>query len=248
MNKNITKAIILAAGFGKRMQPITDVIPKPLVELGGRTMIDILLDKLKIVGIREVFVNTHHLADKLSTHLSLRDDIDIHIFYEDKILDTGGGVKNMLPLIGDEDVIVINGDIFWLDVEGELKALELLLTSWQPEFMDILIMLYDKTRLPLISQLKGDYNITDNRGLLSYRSGGKYIFAGPRIVNLKIFKNIEENKFSFKKIFDMAEENKKLFGCVYGGSWYHIGTVEELEYANNQLLKDDNVLKTALAI
>ena len=142
MNNKITTAVILAAGFGKRMRPITDDIPKPLVEVAKKPMIDWILDALKEIGIKDVIINTHYLADKIAEHLSKRTDLNIRISHEEEILDTGGGVKNMLGMIDDGNIIVVNGDIFWQDVEGEKKALELLIDSWQAEFMDILIMIY----------------------------------------------------------------------------------------------------------
>ncbi len=227
------KAVILAAGFGNRMKPLTDSCPKPLLKVHGKPMIDWIIDALENVGVNEVIVNTHYLADKMKAHLAIYDDrdIDIHISHEDEILDTGGGVLNVLDRLGGEPFYVANGDIFWQDFENHTSALQGLANMWDSSKMKILLMLYPLAKLPKQTELSGDY-IINEAGQIYCKSGGEYVFAGPRIVNPAIFEDSPKGAFSFKLLFDKAENKDKLYGYIHDGAWYHVGTPEELEHVN----------------
>jgi MurNAc alpha-1-phosphate uridylyltransferase len=133
------KAFVLAAGLGTRMRPLTDQMPKPMVRLQGRTLIDHTLDRLESAGVTDVTINLHHKGDVLRSHLASRKSPALHFSEEPELLDTGGGIKNSLQHFGDEAFYVLSGDSYWEET-GE-PALDALAAAWKPEKMDILIML-----------------------------------------------------------------------------------------------------------
>ena len=133
-------AMVLAAGFGKRMRPITDTLPKPLVQVNGEAMLDRILDRLAEAGVKKAVVNLHHLGGAIETHLAERKAPEILFSPEPEILETGGGVKKALPLLGKEPFFVINGDVLWLD--GRSSALRRLAESWDGRRMDCLLLLH----------------------------------------------------------------------------------------------------------
>lgn len=234
-------AMILAAGLGKRMRPLTDTIPKPLVRLNERALIDHVLDRLAAAGIKRVIVNVHHHADKLEAHLRTRTNPEIAISDERGVLlDTGGGVVRALPSIGDKPFLIHNSDSVW--IEGVGNNLSRLLSSWDEERMDSL-MLLATTPGSLGYDGHGDFHM-DGDGLLMRQSGPRlapFVFAGVSIAHPRLFEKAPEGRFSLNTLWNAAIEKRRLFGVRLDGLWMHVGTPEalaeaELKIANQHLV------------
>ena len=232
MPSNIPKrAFILAAGFGTRMRPYTDHVPKPMVEVAGRSLIWRSLDKLRAVGVREVVVNLHYLADVLKAHLKAYmteyPEVTIHFSFEPEILETGGGVKNALHYFKDESFYVIAGDALWSD--GAMSALERLARHWGAEVMDIITLMQPVDRMRLTSGV-GDYDLLDN-GLVrrSMDKSGAYMWTNIRLNSPRLYRDIEGHDFSFLQIMDACEAQGRFHALEHDGDWHHISTPKDLE-------------------
>jgi MurNAc alpha-1-phosphate uridylyltransferase len=229
-------AMVLAAGYGTRMRPITETTPKPMVEVMGRPMIDRTLDRLADAGVERVVVNTHHLAETLEAHLAARPGppaIEISR-EEDAPLDTGAGVKNALDKLGEEQFYVLNGDIFWLD--GCVPALTRLAQHWDPQKMDALLLL-TATAEAIGYAGPGDFQM-DIQGRVRRRlefEVAPFCFAGVQIVHRRLFDYAPEGSFSLNLLFDQAEGSERLFGLRHDGLWFHIGTPGDIEIAEEVL-------------
>lgn len=227
------KAFVLAAGKGERMRPLTDTCPKPLLEVGGMTMLDRALDALEAVGVEEVVVNTYHLGHMIEEHLKDRKKPKIIISREDTLLDTGGGVKKMIEFFGNDPFYVLNADVVWMD--GREKALQALADKWDVSKMDMLLLLHPTENLPAYAG-RGDYFLAEgsDRPVFAKNSDqqANFIFAGPRIVHPKIFEGAPEGAFSFLELFHKAEKAERLFALRHDGEWHHVGTPEALEKTN----------------
>ncbi|MCB1532680.1 MAG: nucleotidyltransferase family protein [Alphaproteobacteria bacterium] len=222
------KAFILAAGFGKRLRPITDTRPKPMAEVAGITLIDRTIDHLKAAGITDMVINTHYRGEQLAEHLKTRTDVHIHISHEPDILDTGGGIKNALEHFGSEDFFVLSGDGLWSD-GPEGSALTALAQRWNPQKMDILMLLQPVSTMH-VTQGVGDYDLDeDGRAVRSKTQDGAYMFTSIRINRAGIFENTPEGSFSYLTLMDQAEKDGRLFGLVHAGNWHHISTPPDLE-------------------
>lgn len=222
-----TTAMVLAAGLGKRMRPITLAIPKPLVPVAGRTLIDRGLDALVHAGVERAVVNAHHLADRLIDHLSGRKDIRILISDErEALLDSGGGVARALPMLGPEPFFVLNADTFWID-RGESNPLRLA-RAWNPHEMDILLMLAD------LDQATGHGGGTDfliaPDGRLRRSAGAPegLIYAGALIVHPRVFADAPAGPHSLNVEFDRAMAKDRLFGLRMDGDWITVGTPDAI--------------------
>lgn len=231
------KAFVLAAGKGERMRPLTDNCPKPLLEVGGMTMLDRALDALEAVGVEEVVVNTYYLGEMIEDHLKGRKKPKITISSEDTLLDTGGGVKKAVSFFGDEPFYVLNADVVWTD--GREKTLKALADRWDPSEMDILLLLHTTEDLPAYAG-RGDYYLApgSERPVFTKNTDkeANFIFAGPRIVHPKMFQSAPEGAFSFLELFHKAEKAGRLFALRHDGEWHHVGTPEALEKTNQILL------------
>lgn len=215
-------AMVLAAGLGKRMRPITDTIPKPLVEIAGKPLIDWGLDALDAAGVKRAVVNVHHLAPLLIAHLKSRTWPETLISDErDRLLDSAGGIVNALPLLGDAPIYVLNADTFWVGGDNNLADLAL---AWDAEHMDILLMLTD------IASATGhsggtDFLMTDDSRLA--RAAGApegYVYAGAAILHPRIFASARPEPHSLNAYFDRAIEGGRLFGHRMKGHWITVGT------------------------
>jgi len=226
-----TQAVILAAGFGKRMRPLTDTCPKPLLEVDGRSILDRIFDALAAADVRDVIVNTHYLADQVEACCRNRKDLNIRTSRETDILETGGGVKNALEYIDNKPFYVFNGDVIWQDFSTHIPAMQGLAAAWDATKMDLLLMVYPREKLPKDSGLKGDYEM-DAEGRLHHKIGGAYVFAGPRIVSPALFDDTPEGAFSFLDLFHKAQDAGRLYGFVHQGAWHHAGTPEDLTAIN----------------
>lgn len=222
----ITHAMILAAGRGERMRPITDRVPKPLVRVRGSALIDSTLDRLQAAGVEHVVVNLHHLGHLIESHLASRARPVVRFSPEADLLDTGGGVANALELLGSNPFYVVNGDSLWYD-DGE-SALRRLAHAWDPAKMDALLLLYPADAA-MGYDGPGDYDCADT-GALTSRTGSRatYAFMGVQILSPRLFDGVAVRPFSLKRLYDRAEENGRLFGTVHRGRWYHVGTPDAL--------------------
>jgi len=236
MSQAPKKAFVLAAGKGERMRPLTDNCPKPLLEVGGASMLDRALDALEAVGVEEVVVNTYYLGHMIEDHLKDRTSPKITISREDTLLDTGGGVKKALEYFGDEPFYVLNADVVWTD--GREKTLKALADKWDPSKMDLLLLLHPTENLPAYAG-RGDYYLADgtDQPIFAKNTGreANYIFAGPRIVNPALFDGAPEGAFSFLELFHKAEKAGRLYALRHDGEWHHVGTPEALEKTNQIL-------------
>ena len=227
-------AFILAAGMGKRLRPYTDSVPKPMVEVGGRPIIDRTLDKLIAAGVKHVTVNTHYRADILENHLKKRKDIEIIFSREETLLDTGGGIKNALHTLGDEPFYVIAGDAVWTDGPSGCALLRLA-AAWEAEKMDIITLLQPLTAMKLTGGV-GDFDLSaDGHTVRSLDKKGSYMWTNIRINTPDIFRDAPEKVFSFLELMDRAEKSGRFYALPHDGEWHHISTPAELERVNENL-------------
>ncbi len=230
-----THAMVLAAGFGQRMRPLTDSVPKPLIQLGGRALIDHVLDRLGDAGIREAVVNVHYMAGLVEAHLRNRRHPRIAISDErDELLDTGGGVHKALPLLGDGPFFVHNSDSVWIERSGNTVAR--MMDAWNPAAMDALLLL-----APVASSLgydgRGDFHMSE-AGALSWRKGEErapYVFAGVSINHPRLFEGAPTGAFSLVKLWNKALDAGRLAGIRLDGVWMHVGTPQALSDAERRL-------------
>jgi MurNAc alpha-1-phosphate uridylyltransferase len=233
-DNNITPGFILCAGFGTRMRPLTDSMPKPMVPVHGKPMIDHVLDSFAAQGINRVVINTHYLGDVLKDHLKARKDVTIALSHEDEILDTGGGIVNALPLLEDGAFYVSSGDSYLQDGEGE-PALSRMEAAWDPEKMDILILL-QPTAYMILTHGVGDYDLDkDGRAIRSLDQSGAYMFTSLRINAPSIFDAAPRGPFSYLQLLDKAQARGRLYGIVHDGQWHHISTPEDVARVNDAL-------------
>ncbi len=223
--------MILAAGLGKRMRPITTTVPKPLVEVAGRALIDHALDRLQAAGIDTAVVNVHYLPDLVEAHLARRRFPKILISDErKKLLDTGGGVARALPKLGADPFLVLNSDSFW--IEGMRPNLDQLIAAYDPERMDALLML-----APTVAAIgysgPGDFTMdpTGHVQRRRERQVAAFVYAGAAILHPRLFAGAPEGAFSLNLLFDAAIEKERLYGVRMDGIWLHVGTPEAIREA-----------------
>ncbi|MCO5090178.1 nucleotidyltransferase family protein [Bosea sp. (in: a-proteobacteria)] len=216
--------MVLAAGLGQRMRPITDTLPKPLVRIGGKAMLDHMLDRLADAGIAEAVVNVHHLAGLIEAHLAARSHPRIAISDERaELLETGGGVKKALPLLGPAPFFHVNSDALWR--ETGRPAMQAMAQAWDPERMDMLLLLADR-ETSLGFDGAGDFFLADD-GRLTRRGGAvsaPHIYAGVAILKPELFTDTPEGPFSLNLLFDRAIAQGRLYGERLEGRWLHVGT------------------------
>jgi N-acetyl-alpha-D-muramate 1-phosphate uridylyltransferase len=226
-------AMVLAAGLGTRLRPVTETIPKPLIEINGRSLLNHAIDRLALVGVERVVVNVHYKAAMVAAQLARRDHPRIEISHERELLDTGGGVACALPLLGDV-FFVVNSDVFWLD--GEDRALQRLAAAFDPECMDAILLL-QRTVTAVGYEGSGDYLI-DPSGC-PHRRGERevapFLFAGLQLLHRRAFAGIFDHVFSLVRLFDCAEEAGRLSAVVHDGEWFHIGTPQGLSATRERL-------------
>ncbi len=222
-------AIVMAAGFGTRMRPLTDTIPKPLVKVAGKPLIDHALDWLAASGVQKAVVNSHYLAEIMEAHLRARGgNPQIIISRENEILETGGGVKNALPLLGDAPFFVINSDVIAID--GDTPTLEKLARNFDADTMDAMLLLH-KLEDAIGYDGAGDFFMDD--GKLRRRVEGEtapLVFTGIQILHPRLFENSPDGKFSLNIFY---KDLKRIGAIIHDGSWLHIGDKQGLEQAEN---------------
>ena len=223
----IKTAMIMAAGYGTRMQPLTNNISKAMVKLDGKPLIDHMLQRLVNVGIKKVVVNVHAFSSHLISHLkSLNLDLKIAISDEtDLLLETGGGVVKALPMLGKKPILICNIDSIWIEFE---PVLEKLINCWKPDHMDELL-LCAKAEWSLGYSGKGDFDFGKNNSLIR-RSNQKsdYIYAGVQIFKPDLAKSYKVEKFSRNKIWNESLKRKTIYGIQLPGYWMHVGDPKSL--------------------
>lgn len=230
----IRRAMVLAAGLGTRLRPLTDSLPKPLVMVAGETLIDRILDRLAEVGVEEVVVNLHHKADQLSGHLARRDRPRIVESREETLLETGGGVRKALPLLGDGPFFAVNGDVLWRN--GKRSALDRLAAAWDDGRMDGLLLL-QRTVSAVGYDGHGDFMLTQD-GMVRRPKPGEippYVFAGVQILHPRLFADAPDGPFSLNRLYHPAAAAGRLGGVLHDGEWYHVGTPQALAEAEETL-------------
>ncbi len=229
------RAMILAAGLGKRMRPVTVTTPKALVEVNGRSLIDRALDRLERAGVEKVVINVHYLGELIRVHVGRRSTPEIAISDEsDRLLDTGGGIVKALPLIGDAPFYLLNSDSFW--VEGARPNLEWLANAWRDRDMDALLMLASTVHAVGYSG-RGDFRM-DPAGRLTRRPEREvapFAYAGVAILHPRLFAGRKAEPFSLNDLFNQALEAGRLFGMRMDGLWLHVGTPEAIGEAERSI-------------
>ncbi|MGQ9370924.1 nucleotidyltransferase family protein [Azospirillum sp. ST 5-10] len=223
-------AMVLAAGLGLRMRPLTLHRPKPLIPVGGRALIDHALDRLEAAGIGTAVVNAHYKGEMIAEHLKGRTAPRIVLSMEETPLETGGGIRQALPHLGTEPIVAVNADILWLD--GPTPALGRLAAQWDPERMDALLLLMATTRA-VGYEGRGDFQM-DPLGRLERRGESEiapFVFAGVQIVKPELFRDGPDGPFSTNLVWDRARDAGRLWGLAHDGAWFHIGTPDGLHEA-----------------
>ena len=226
-------AMVLAAGLGTRLRPVTQTLPKPLVEINGRALIDHAIDRLALAGVERLVVNIHYKAAMVAQHLAHWDHPQIELSEEAELLDTGGGVARALPLLG-EAFFVVNGDVLWLDSKDH--ALSRLARAFDPADTDAVLLL-QRTVTAIGYEGSGDYFL-DALGMprrRREREVAPYLFAGIQLLHRRLFDDVPGPIFSLVRIFDRAEAAGRLRAIVHDGEWYHIGTPEGLAATRERL-------------
>lgn len=229
-------AMVLAAGLGLRMQPLTARVPKPLVEVGGRPLLDHVLDRLDAAGVEQAVVNVHYLADQIVAHVNGRTRPRVTISDErDAILGTGGGVVRALPLLGEAPFFHVNSDTIW--IEGPRPNLDRLAGAFNAQRMDALLLMAP-TATSIGYEGRGDYAMGPD-GLLhkrAERAVAPFVYAGAAILSPALFADAPAGAFALTRLFDRAEETGRLHGLRLEGAWMHVGTPDAIVAAERALL------------
>jgi MurNAc alpha-1-phosphate uridylyltransferase len=231
----IRRAMIMAAGLGSRMRPLTDDRPKPLVTVQGKALIDHAIDRLAAAGVTMIVVNIHYKAQMLRDHLERRRDVEILFSVEsDALLGTGGGVVKALPFFDDEAFFILNSDSIWVERNG--SALGAMAAAWNPGAMDGLLLL-----VPMTASMgydgKGDFTMDAAGHLSRYAPGAPSPFAYPgvQIVHPRLFADAPDGAFSTNLVWDRAIAGQRLYGKPLDGVWLHVGTAPDREAAEAYL-------------
>jgi MurNAc alpha-1-phosphate uridylyltransferase len=226
--------MVMAAGYGTRLRPLTDTVPKAMVKVLGRPMIDVVLDRLAAAGVERAVINLHHLGEVIRDHLKTRKDIEIVYSEEKEILETGGGTKKALPLLGPDPFFMVNAKIIWLN--GREDALRRLARAWDPERMDSLLLLQ-----PTVTAIgydgPGDF-LMDQEGKLKRRPEWEvapFLYSGVNITHPRLFDASPDGAYSVNILWDRAIEQGRLAGIRHDGEWYHVSTPQHLREVEREL-------------
>jgi MurNAc alpha-1-phosphate uridylyltransferase len=231
----LTHGMVLAAGLGTRMRPLTSTTAKPLLSLAGRSLLDHALDRMAEAGIGQVVVNAHWRAEKVAAALAARTAPPrTRLQLEPDLLETGGGLRRALPLLGDMPFAVVNGDAFWL--EGPRSALSRLAAFMEPAEMDAVLLLVRTTQVE--GEVgRGDFAM-DGWGRLRRplrHEIAPYLFGGVQLLNPGLIAPEPEGVFSVNRCWNRAIEAGRLFGLVHDGAWFHLSTPPDLARAERRL-------------
>lgn len=228
--------MLLAAGLGRRMMPLTQDRPKALVEVHGTALIDWALERLERFGIEHIAVNLHSFAPLLEAHLRRRWRGQLDLSHEEKLLDTGGGIRRCLPFLGADPFFAINADTIWLD--GAVPALERMAQAFDPERMDALLLCAPVSTAIGYSG-SGDFLMAPDGRLKRRpeREQAPFVYASVQLVHPRLFENTPEGPFSMNRLFDRAIEAGRFFGMRHEAEWFEVGTKAAVEQA--ELVLDD---------
>ena len=223
MNAVPMTAMVMAAGLGKRMRPLTDHRPKPLVKLAGKALIDHVLDRLRAAGVGRIVVNVHYFPEQVEAHLAANAaGLDVVISDErGLLLETGGGLVRALPLIDADPFLVVNSDNFWTDGDGD--ALRKLAAAWDGAAMDALLLLIPRARAGN-HHGSGDFNLGASGRLARGADGADYVFTGIQIIAKRLLRDAPDGPFSTNLLWDRAIGQGRAFGAVHDGNWFDVGT------------------------
>jgi len=222
--------MIMAAGLGKRMRPLTATRPKPLIEVAGKTLLDHVLDRLSAAGVRKVVVNVHYLADAVEAHLATRKH-GLEVAISDErglLLETGGGLVHAADLIDSDPFLAVNSDNLWID--GPADTLRLLASQWDEAQMDALLLLVPLARARNHSGM-GDFHM-DRSGKLRRRDRSRvapFVFTGIQILSKRALRDAPSGPFSTNVLWDRAIAEGRCFGAVHQGLWFDVGTPKSIK-------------------
>ncbi|MEP9352705.1 nucleotidyltransferase family protein [Xanthobacter sp. KR7-65] len=233
--------MVLAAGLGTRMRPLTDSRPKPLVEVEHKALVDHVLDRVAAAGIPRAVVNLHHHADMLEAHLKARAGAPEVVLSDERalLLETGGGVRKALPLLGAAPFLVINSDTIW--IEGMWPNLVRLTEHFDPERMDALLLLASAAHSIGYDGM-GDFQM-DKMGRLTRRAErlvAPFVYAGAAVLAPRLFEGMPDGAFSLNRVFDRAGEADRLFGLRLDGIWMHVGTPDAIALAEEAIQRSSD--------
>ena len=232
----ISHAMILAAGRGERLRPITDTLPKPLVEVGGRSMLDRQLDMMAAAGVLDAVVNCSWLAEKIQAHLAMRDAPKINISHEVERLETGGGILKALPQLGVDPFFVSNADVVVVDVPAR-PVLQRMLAAWDDTRMDALLLLQPLDKA-IGFEGNGDFFLTESGAVQRRGTAARapYVYTGLQILHPRLFEGCTETgAFSLNVLYNKGASSDgvlpRIHGIVHEGDWLHVGDAEGLRLA-----------------
>jgi len=227
--------MVFAAGLGTRMRPLTDAVPKPLIKVAGKALIDHTLDRLTPAGITTAIVNVHYQAKKIEAHLLERQAPRIIVSDEsNKLLGQGGGIAKALPLLGNKPFFIANSDAFW--IEGPASNLRRLAKSWNPDKMDILLLVA-AVAASIGAGSWGDFHLTQDGKLRrrAEREVAPFVYTGVGIMKPELFADKPVEVFPLSPFFSEAADHGRLWGQRLDGVWIHVGTPEALGEAEQKL-------------
>jgi len=218
--------MILAAGFGKRMMPLTKDLPKPLISINGITLLDNAINFLIKLGCCQIIINTHYHPLKIEKAIKRRKDIhDIKLIYEREILDTGGAVKNAIPYCKNENLLVINSDILWR--QDNIKDAQLLIRNCLSKKLPHLL-LAERAKSFGMYKKQGDF-ILKKKKILRFEEGQNiFFYSGLQMLTLDILNDFSKNRFSFNDVWDSLIAKEELLGEIMKTNWYHVGDINGL--------------------
>jgi N-acetyl-alpha-D-muramate 1-phosphate uridylyltransferase len=228
-------AIVLAAGLGTRMRPITDTMPKPLVPVMGKPLIGYAFDAMRKADVKHAVVNVHYLPDQIESWCAGQSVPRVTISDErDQVLETGGGIVRALPHLGNDPFFVLNSDSFWL--EDGVPALTRLKEFWRDDDMDCVLLVTDPQRTVGYDG-KGDFERNLGGSLRRKRPESKCLqaYIGGYLVHPRLFKDAPEGKFSMNVLWDRAIAAGRLYGVVHNGWWLHVGTPDAIGLAETHM-------------
>ena len=223
-------AMVMAAGLGKRMRPLTATRPKPMVEVAGKPLIDHVFDRLAAAGVERVVVNVHYLPDMIEAHLHGRyPQLEIIVSDErDQLLETGGGLVKARPHLGDDPILVVNGDSFWID--GPVDALKLLASRWDPAQMDMLLLMVPFARANNLGG-QGDFRLGADGRITARRRPGTvapFAYIGVQIMDPKVIADVPDGPFSTNLFWTRGIAAGRAYGQVHQGLWFEVGTPQSI--------------------
>jgi MurNAc alpha-1-phosphate uridylyltransferase len=235
----ISQALIFAAGEARRMRPLTDTLPKPLLKVGDNPLLTHIIDHLVDAGVNRIIINGHHALAPLKTYMATLDqtypDCKFFLSEEQELMDTGGGaVKALSYLDENQPLYMINGDAYWMN-DHRKKTLQSLAERWAQLDNPKLLLLLQPTASMAITGSVGDYKMENGKASRCKNKDGNYMFTGIRVCSPRLLQNREIAKYSFLKMMDEEDGENRLFGLEHKGEWYHISTPADLDEVNREL-------------